>query len=45
MSAAIADKEMAEMYGEKMDASEADDFWPFVSINLTSPAHLHTQKE
>ena len=45
MSAAIADKEMAEMYGEKIDASEPDDFWPFVSISLTSPAHLHTQKE
>lgn len=41
MTASLADESMKEMYGEKIDASETDDFWPFVCISLTSPAFLH----
>lgn len=38
----LVDENMKDMYGEKLDANEAEDYWPFVCINLTSPAHLHT---
>lgn len=41
MTAALAEDSMKEMYGEKIDASETDDFWPFVCISLTSPQFLH----
>ena len=41
LNTALVDENMKEMYGEKQDASEADDYWPFVCINLTSPMHLH----
>lgn len=43
MTAVLAEESMREMYGEKIDASEADDFWPFVCISLTSPAFLHSR--
>jgi len=42
MSDWLADPEFKEMYGEKIDASEADDYWPFVSIPITAPNFLHT---
>lgn len=45
MMVALADKALLEMYGEKLDSSETDDYWPFVCINLTSPSFMHTQKE
>jgi hypothetical protein len=41
MSDHLADAAFKDMYGEKIDASEADDYWPFVSIPLTSPNFLH----
>jgi len=41
MSDTLADAEFKDMYGEKMDASEADDYWPFVNIPLTSPNFIH----
>ena len=41
MTGVLADENLKEMYGEKIDASEADDYWPFVCISLTSPAHIH----
>ncbi len=44
LTAALAEESMREMYGEKLDASEADDFWPFVCIGLTSPAFLHSRE-
>jgi hypothetical protein len=44
MSDHLADAEFREFYGEKMDASEADDYWPFVSVPLTSPNFLHTNQ-
>jgi len=37
----LAEASMKEMYGEKLDSSEADDYWPFVCVNLTSPLFLH----
>ena len=40
MTEALAEEHLKEMYGEKIDASEADDYWPFVCIPLTSPSHL-----
>ena len=44
MTSALAEDSMREMYGEKINASEADDFWPFVCISLTSPAFLHQRE-
>jgi V-ATPase subunit C len=41
MSDHLADAEFKDMYGEKIDASEADDYWPFVNVSLTSPNFLH----
>ena len=40
MTEALAEEHLKEMYGEKIDASEADDYWPFVCIQLTTPTHL-----
>ena len=40
MTEALAEEHLKEMYGEKIDASEADDYWPFVCISLTSPMHI-----
>lgn len=40
MTQVLAEPNLREYYGEKIDASEADDYWPFVSIPLTSPMHL-----
>ena len=40
MTECLAEEHLKEMYGEKIDASEADDYWPFVSIPLTSPQHI-----
>lgn len=40
MTEALAEDDLREMYGEKMDANEAEDYWPFVSIPLTSPMFL-----
>lgn len=41
MTEVLAEASLKEMYGEKLDATEAEDFWPYVSINLTSPSFLH----
>lgn len=41
----LADAEFKDMYGEKMDASEADDYWPFVNVALTSPNFLHVHSQ
>ena len=40
MTEFLSEAHLKEMYGEKMDASEQEDYWPFVCIPLTSPAHL-----
>ena len=40
MTDTLAEEHLKEMYGEKIDASEVDDYWPFVCINLTSPNFL-----
>lgn len=40
MTDCLAEPHLKEMYGEKMDAGESDDYWPFVCITLTTPAHL-----
>lgn len=37
MTEALAELALKDMYGEKLDSNEAEDFWPFVSISLTSP--------
>ena len=39
MTKQLAEENMKDFYGEK-DASEQDDFWPFVCIKLTSPQFL-----
>ena len=44
MTDALADFALKEMYGEKTDANDADDYWPFVCVNLTSPSFLHEKK-
>lgn len=40
MNSCLAESHLKEMYGEKMDAQEQDDYWPFVCIPLTSPIHV-----
>lgn len=40
MNTALAEEHLREYYGEKMDAQEQDDYWPFVCIPLTSPMHV-----
>lgn len=41
MSDVLAEDTMREMYGEKIEGgTDNEDFWPFVSIPLTSPAQL-----
>jgi V-type H+-transporting ATPase subunit C len=44
MTAVLAEKSLMEMYGEKVDANEAEDYWPFVCVNLTSPNFLHANQ-
>lgn len=39
MNTCLAEAHLREYYGEKMDAQEQDDYWPFVCIPLTSPIH------
>lgn len=34
MTNCLADQSMLEMYGERIDTNETDDYWPFVCINL-----------
>ena len=36
----FADPTMKDMYGSKEDANDAEDFFPFVMIQLTSPFFL-----
>jgi len=43
MNTALAEQHLLEYYGEKMDAQEADDYWPFVCIPLTSPMHVFNE--
>lgn len=45
MSDALADDSLKDMYGEKTDAQDNEDYWPFVCVNLTSPNFMHAQKE
>jgi len=40
MTNCLAEDNLREYYGEKMDVAEQDDFWPFVAIPLTSPIHV-----
>jgi V-type H+-transporting ATPase subunit C len=44
MTDALAEPMLKEMYGEKLDASEAEDFWPFVSVPRTSPQFMHVNQ-
>lgn len=44
MTKVLAEDNMKDFYGEKIDASETDDFWPFVCIKLTSPSFLFSDK-
>jgi hypothetical protein len=44
MSEILADEALKEMYGEKQDAIDNDDYWPFVCIHLTSPNFMHESK-
>jgi hypothetical protein len=39
----LADSNLKDMYGEKDQAltQDAEDFWPFVSVNLNLPRHIH----
>jgi len=39
----LADEGLKEMYGEKNanEQNDADDFWPFVSVPLSTPEHIH----
>jgi len=41
----LSDASLKEMYGEKQDAADSEDYWPFVCVNLTSPNFMHAQKE
>lgn len=41
----LADEKLKDMYGEKQDAQESEDYWPFVCVHLTSPNFMHAQKE
>lgn len=45
MSDALADVNLKDMYGEKADAADAEDYWPFVCVHLTSPNFDHATKE
>lgn len=45
MTNALADEALADMYGEKQDANDPDDYWPFVCVNLSAPNFLHEKKE
>jgi len=39
----LAEEGLKEMYGEKntQEQQDADDFWPFVSVPLSIPEHIH----
>lgn len=39
--ALITDQEQQEFYGEKLDANDTEDYWPFVSIPLGQPNFMH----
>jgi V-type H+-transporting ATPase subunit C len=41
----LCDEKLKDMYGEKQDAQEAEDYWPYVCVHLTSPNFMHAQKE
>lgn len=41
MSNILADESLKDMYGEKQDAADAEDYWPFVCVHLTSPNFMH----
>mmetsp|Transcript_15107 Transcript_15107/g.19098 ORF Transcript_15107/g.19098 Transcript_15107/m.19098 type:complete len:90 (-) Transcript_15107:153-422(-) len=45
MADLLAEQNMREYYGEKMDAAEQDDYWPFVAIPLTSPLHVFSEQQ
>lgn len=40
MNTCLAEEHLREYYGEKMDAQENDDYWPFVCVPLTCPLHV-----
>lgn len=40
LSDAFCDPSMSDMYGTKEDTNDTEDFFPFVSIQLTSPIFL-----
>jgi len=43
MSDVLAEEKMKDMYGEKADAADAEDYWPFVCVHLSSPNFDHIQ--
>jgi len=45
MNKVLADESLKDMYGEKQDAGDAEDYWPFVSVPLTSPNFMHATKD
>lgn len=45
MCEVLAEPALREMYGEKLDSADSEDFWPFVCINLTSPSFMHQNKD
>lgn len=45
MNNVLADESLKEMYGEKQDAQDNEDYWPFVCVHLTSPNFMHTKNE
>lgn len=45
MCGVLSDDSMRDMYGEKTDANDNEDYWPFVCVHLTSPNFMHVQKE
>lgn len=47
MTKVLAEKGLEDMYGEKSTAevNDTEDFWPFVSIPLSAPEHIHRLDE
>ena len=45
MTSKLSEQGMEEYYGEKMDAAEADDYWPFVALPLTAPLHVFEERQ
>lgn len=43
MSKCLAEPGLEEMYGERNqnEQNDSEDFWPFVSIPLSAPLHIH----